>query len=47
MKAFIYEFGIKTISFGLKPGNYLIFNNPALKGGVINCVGNQGFSPNE
>jgi len=34
----------KTIGFGLKPGKWLIFNSPALKGGAINMRDNQGFS---
>ncbi len=42
----IIEFSIKTKDFGLKPTNYLVFNNPTLKGGVSYNLINLGFSPN-
>jgi hypothetical protein len=40
----IIESSQKTSNFGLKPGKWLIFNSPALKGGVIDIRDNQGFS---
>ena len=41
---FINESSLKTVAFGLKPRKWLIFNSPALKGGVIDMRDNQGFS---
>ena len=41
---FINETSLKTSYFGLKPSKWLIFNSPALKGGVIDIRDNQGFS---
>jgi hypothetical protein len=46
-QALIHEPGIKTIGFGLKPGNCLFFNCPDLKVGAINDLDNLGFSPLE
>jgi hypothetical protein len=40
-----HESGLKTVYFGLKPGKYLDFNCPALKGGAIYAHDILGFSP--
>jgi len=41
----IPETGLKTVYFGLKPGSYLVFNCPTLKGGAIDVLYILGFSP--
>jgi len=43
-QALIHKPGLKTISFGLKPGNCLFFNCPYFKVGAIDMSDNQGFS---
>jgi hypothetical protein len=40
-----YESGLKIVLFGLKPGNYQVFNCPTLKGGAIDVIDIPGFSP--
>jgi hypothetical protein len=35
---------LKTIDYGLKPGNYLVFNCPDLKVGAIDIGDIHGFS---
>jgi len=35
---------LKTVDFGLKPGNCLVFNCPDLKVGAIDVLEIQGFS---
>jgi len=42
----IIESNLKTIGFGLKPGKYMVFNSPALKGWAIDMRDVQGFSHN-
>jgi hypothetical protein len=47
----IFEFinvsSLKTVGFGLKPDNCLVFNCPDLKVGAINVRDIQGFSHNK
>jgi hypothetical protein len=38
------EVSLKAGDFGLKPGNYLVFNCPDLKVGAIDVRDIQGFS---
>ncbi len=44
IKFLMYDSSLKTVVFGLKPRKWLIFNSPALKGGIIDMLDNQGFS---
>jgi len=39
-----YVSSLKTVDFGLKPGNWLVFNCPDLKVGAIDARDIQGFS---